>query len=114
MATDRGPTLLAIARGAIARQLGAVTQRPAHLWPVRYGPLCRTKNDLGEKAPPFELAQWLQEPGATFVTLQLNGELRGCVGSLLAKRPLREDVETNARAAARARGSPCHGAIPRH
>ncbi len=75
MEPDRGPTLLAIARGAIARH-------------------------LGEKAPPFETAPWLQEPGATFVTLQLHGELRGCVGSLLAKKPIREDVETNARAAA--------------
>ena len=75
MATDRGPTLLAIARGAIAGQ-------------------------FKETAPPFEPAQWLQEPGATFVTLQLNGGLRGCVGSLLAQRPLREDVETNARSAA--------------
>jgi len=75
MTTDRGPTLLAIARGAIA-------------------------GCLSEPVPPFEAASWLQEPGATFVTLQLNGELRGCVGSLLAKRPLREDVETNARAAA--------------
>lgn len=75
MELDRGPTLLAIARGAIARQ-------------------------LSEEPPPFEPAHWLQEPGATFVTLQSHGELRGCVGSLSAKKPLREDVESNARAAA--------------
>lgn len=75
MAIDRGPALLAIARGAIAER-------------------------LGEPVPPIEAASWLQELGATFVTLQMRGELRGCVGSLLAHKTLREDVETNARAAA--------------
>lgn len=43
---------------------------------------------------------FLDEPGATFVTLRRGGELRGCIGSLEADRPLREDVATNARAAA--------------
>ena len=43
---------------------------------------------------------WLDEPGATFVTLRLSGELRGCVGSIRAYRPLRDDVHSNARAAA--------------
>lgn len=45
-------------------------------------------------------APFLDEPGATFVTLRWNGELRGCIGSLEADRPLREDVARNARAAA--------------
>jgi AmmeMemoRadiSam system protein A len=100
MEIDRGPILLAIARGAIARQFGIATQWPEQVWPGRYDPLCGTKDDLGEKVPPFESAPWLQEPGATFVTLQLSGELRGCVGSLSANKPLCEDVEANARAAA--------------
>lgn len=43
---------------------------------------------------------WLHEPGATFVTLRLGGELRGCVGTIRAYRPLGEDVHANARAAA--------------
>lgn len=43
---------------------------------------------------------WLDEPGATFVTLRLGGSLRGCVGSIRAYRPLRDDVRSNARAAA--------------
>jgi AmmeMemoRadiSam system protein A len=43
---------------------------------------------------------WLDEPGATFVTLRLSGSLRGCVGSIRAYRPLRDDVRSNARAAA--------------
>lgn len=75
MTTDRGPILLGIARGAIAEELG-----------------------LG--APPDAEAPWLQEPGATFVTLKLHGELRGCIGTLTARSPLREDVAYNARAAA--------------
>jgi AmmeMemoRadiSam system protein A len=75
MSSDRGTTLLAIARGAIATSL----DRPA---------------------PSFENAAWLTEPGASFVTLTWRGELRGCIGSLMAERPLRQDVESNARAAA--------------
>lgn len=42
----------------------------------------------------------LTEPGAAFVTLQRDGRLRGCIGSLEAHRPLAEDVIANARAAA--------------
>ena len=42
----------------------------------------------------------LQEPGASFVTLKKHGELRGCIGSLEAHRPLVEDVAHNAYAAA--------------
>jgi AmmeMemoRadiSam system protein B/AmmeMemoRadiSam system protein A len=46
-------------------------------------------------APP-ELA----EPGACFVTLKKNGQLRGCIGSPEAHRPLITDVAVNAYAAA--------------
>lgn len=49
-------------------------------------------------APDVE--RWLSEPGATFVTLTQSGQLRGCIGSLMAHRPLREDVVSNARSAA--------------
>ena len=42
----------------------------------------------------------LHQPGATFVTLTRQGELRGCIGSLQAYRPLDQDVRENARAAA--------------
>jgi len=75
MYTDRGQTLLAIARGAIATQLGV-------------------------PSPPFDETEWLNEPGATFITLTRAGVLRGCIGSLEAQRPLRIDVEDNALAAA--------------
>lgn len=42
----------------------------------------------------------LDAPGATFVTLTRDGDLRGCIGSLEARRPLRDDVHANAVAAA--------------
>ena len=42
----------------------------------------------------------LGQPGAVFVTLTQDGELRGCIGSLEAHRPLDADVRSNARAAA--------------
>jgi AmmeMemoRadiSam system protein A len=42
----------------------------------------------------------LDGPGATFVTLTRDGDLRGCVGSVRAQRPLGEDVATNAVGAA--------------
>jgi len=42
----------------------------------------------------------LYEPGAAFVTLQIKGQLRGCIGSLEAHRPLIEDIADNAYAAA--------------
>lgn len=38
----------------------------------------------------------LQEPLATFVTLKKHGQLRGCIGTLNAQRPLIEDIVYNA------------------
>lgn len=42
----------------------------------------------------------LGEPGATFVTLTQEGQLRGCIGSLTPWRTLEQDVRANAVAAA--------------
>ena len=44
----------------------------------------------------------LKEPGAAFVTINKrhNNQLRGCIGSLQAYRPLYEDIIANAQAAA--------------
>ncbi|MDR0626947.1 MAG: AmmeMemoRadiSam system protein A [Bifidobacteriaceae bacterium] len=39
---------------------------------------------------------FLHQPGAAFVTLTQNGELRGCIGSLEAYRPLGRDVQSHA------------------
>ncbi|MDD3355087.1 AmmeMemoRadiSam system protein A [Zoogloea sp.] len=55
---------------------------------------------LGEAASNSPEHPCFAERGATFVTLTLNGELRGCIGSLNAHRRLGEDVAENAVAAA--------------
>ena len=74
--TDLGTTLLAIARQAIAHRLGRAP------------------------APVVPDDPRLHEKGATFVTLTMDGELRGCIGSLRRSRALGEDVIHNAVAAA--------------
>jgi AmmeMemoRadiSam system protein A len=45
-------------------------------------------------------ASWLEEEGATFVTLTERARLRGCIGTLQAWRPVGRDVVANAHAAA--------------
>lgn len=50
--------------------------------------------------PVDDKAPFLDEPGATFVTLKQGSQLRGCIGSLRAHRSLLEDVRHNAVAAA--------------
>ncbi|MCB2108209.1 MAG: AmmeMemoRadiSam system protein A [Rhodobacteraceae bacterium] len=59
---------------------------------------------MAQGAPlPIEEAQLsaaLSAPGACFVTLNSKGELRGCIGSILPRRPLAIDVAANAFAAA--------------
>jgi uncharacterized protein len=47
-----------------------------------------------------DLAPELLERRASFVTLRLSGELRGCIGAIEALRPLAEDVWRNAYGAA--------------
>lgn len=46
------------------------------------------------------LSENVRRNGASFVTLTKHGELRGCIGSLEARRPLVEDVRENAISAA--------------
>jgi AmmeMemoRadiSam system protein A len=72
---ERATTLIAIAREAIAEAAPPATERPWH-------------------------EEWLIEPGATFVTLRLAGELRGCIGTIDPHRALGDDVAHNAYAAA--------------
>lgn len=74
--TERGRLLLRLARQAIDATLGG---------PAPAG-------DTGSPA--------LTAPGACFVTLTRDGQLRGCIGSLEAHRSLAEDIAANARAAA--------------
>ena len=73
---DAGRTLIGLARAAIAHRLG-------------FGP-----------PSPVDSADWLAQPGATFITLMQAGRLRGCIGSLTAQRPLGTDVQANAESAA--------------
>lgn len=47
-----------------------------------------------------ELPIRLRQEGAAFVTLTVNGQLRGCIGGLEAVMPLAEDVREHAVAAA--------------
>ena len=49
---------------------------------------------------PADYPEPLREPRATFVTLHVDAQLRGCIGTLEARRALVEDVAHNARAAA--------------
>lgn len=42
----------------------------------------------------------LREKGASFVTIEINSQLRGCIGSLQAYQPLIQDIAQNAFAAA--------------
>jgi AmmeMemoRadiSam system protein A len=68
------------------------------------GLLHLARNAIGEKfglpaQPVAERPEWRQS-AATFVTLTQKGQLRGCIGSLTAHRPLAEDVVANAHAAA--------------
>lgn len=55
---------------------------------------------LGNPVLEGEKPAWLQQAGATFVTLTQQNELRGCIGTLEAHRPILQDVQSNAVAAA--------------
>ncbi len=57
----------------------------------------------GARLQPLDLGmlpELLRQPGASFVTLTHQGELRGCVGTLEAYLPLAEDVREHTLAAA--------------
>lgn len=47
-----------------------------------------------------DYSELLQQPGASFVTLNINHQLRGCIGTLDAYQPLIKDVADHAFAAA--------------
>lgn len=72
---DAGRVLLPLARAALAERLGL--------------------------PPPVVVeAEWLAARGASFVSVHLDGRLRGCIGTLDPFRSLGVDVAANARAAA--------------
>ena len=76
---EHGKLLLQIARAAISNRLGQPVALPE---------------------PARDTAEVLQALGASFVTLNQQGQLRGCIGSLQAHRPLITDIQANAIAAA--------------
>ncbi|MCU0771784.1 MAG: AmmeMemoRadiSam system protein A [Verrucomicrobia bacterium] len=63
---------------------------------IRHAIQCRPPPDV----PACSLTPTLVEPAATFITLTLAGELRGCVGNLVARDPLHRSVMDNAAGAA--------------
>lgn len=57
----------------------------------------------GQKLPPLDpdsLSPRLRAEGASFITLTIDGNLRGCIGALKPYQPLAEDVREHAIAAA--------------
>jgi AmmeMemoRadiSam system protein A len=68
--------------------------------------LARQSLEAGVRREPlpgldgFQLTPPLLEPGASFVTLTIQGELRGCIGALEPYQGLAEDVREHAVAAA--------------
>jgi AmmeMemoRadiSam system protein A len=58
------------------------------------------RHALGQPAPARPDGPWFAAPAATFVTVTRAGALHGCIGSITPRRPLAEDVERNALAAA--------------
>ena len=72
---DPGKVMIPIARSAIGGVLGMGFDTPEH-------------------------HDFLHDPGACFVTLTRQGQLRGCIGTLQAHRKLLDDVKANAKAAA--------------
>ena len=56
--------------------------------------------DLNQATVSWGDEDWLHDEGACFVTLHRGQELRGCIGTMLAFRPLLDDLRANARSAA--------------
>lgn len=54
----------------------------------------------GEKYIPEKVPAPLQQYGASFVTLEISGHLRGCIGSIYSDKPLINDIISNAQSAA--------------
>jgi MEMO1 family protein len=62
--------------------------------------LARRAIRQADTLPPNEASDVLRNHGSCFVTLHLNGQLRGCIGSIAPYQALAENVIRNARAAA--------------
>jgi AmmeMemoRadiSam system protein A len=80
LSSQQGSVLLHIARSAIEGRLTGKPHPPA--------------------APDTPPDDWLRQHRATFVTLHIGSDLRGCIGTVEPVRALDEDVHSNALAAA--------------
>jgi len=70
---------------------------------LRLGRAAMERAVRGEKLAPLDeatLSPHLHEQGSSFVTLTIDGQLRGCIGGLEARQSLAEDVRQHAVAAA--------------
>ena len=56
----------------------------------------KTRQPLAADPAKYALTPALRTPGAAFVTLKNRGELRGCIGSMVAVAPLHECIIENA------------------
>lgn len=107
----RGDVLLALARAAIRERLGIDTDtRRSTVSDARVGANADadTVTDVSESntgvttdaessvSDIIAAHPWLQQSGASFVTLTEYGRLRGCIGSLVAYRSLGRDVAEHA------------------
>jgi len=75
-----GELLLEIARNSIASEFGIEKRKDT--------------KELEKKYPELKNKQ------ATFVTLTIDGQLRGCIGSIIPHRSLLNDIVSNAKSAA--------------
>jgi AmmeMemoRadiSam system protein A len=94
MPVNKGEILLSIARSSIAETLGQLLSIARSSIAETLGQVHETAEDTAEDTT------WLQQKAACFVTLTQQGQLRGCIGTLEAHRPLLQDVKSNANAAA--------------
>lgn len=77
ISSEKGEVLLELARKSIADRLGVEFETPSE-------PDSRTKDPL------------FQSRLGTFVTLKIDGQLRGCIGNLVPEKPLAQGVKDNA------------------
>ncbi|MFP4158802.1 MAG: AmmeMemoRadiSam system protein A [Desulfobacterales bacterium] len=77
ISSEKGEALLELARKSIADRLGVDYESSPDIEASKQDPVFQSR--LG-----------------TFVTLKINGNLRGCIGNLLPEKPLAEGVKDNA------------------
>lgn len=107
---ERSVTLLRLARAAIREYLGIADEgvdnarvggtnaAGMNIRKADGGATGAVGSDFAAQSTQAIIAAnpWLEQPGASFVTLTEGGRLRGCIGTLEAYRPLGRDVAAHA------------------